>query len=159
MLARFCFTVPGVAQPQGSKRIVGGAHPRLLDANVERLKPWRAAVTMVAVQAVETWCRKHHGFSDSQCPFPLTNPVEVQCNFIFPHPKSHYRTGEHASELKTTTPTWHSIRPDLDKLARAVLDSLTDAAIWVDDSQVSRLICTKTYGNQPQVQIEITELG
>lgn len=44
--------------------------------------------------------------------------------------------------------TQPSVRPDLDKLCRAVLDALTDAGIWHDDSQVCSLSAIKVYADE-----------
>ena len=40
---------------------------------------------------------------------------------------------------------WGNRRHDVDKLARAVLDALTDAALWKDDSQVAQLVAEKRW--------------
>lgn len=59
--------------------------------------------------------------------------MTVRLDFILPRPKS-----------LPKKPRWHTTKPDLDKLARAVLDALTGLA-WRDDSQVVALTCTKRY--------------
>ena len=48
------------------------------------------------------------------------------------------------------------VRPDLDKLIRAVLDGLTDVA-YEDDQQVVRLTAQKSYGETEGVHIRISE--
>lgn len=50
-------------------------------------------------------------------------------------------------------------RPDVDKLSRAVLDALSMAGIWGDDSQVTHLCATKRVaeiGEEPGCRITIT---
>ena len=45
--------------------------------------------------------------------------------------------------------------PDLDKLVRAVCDSLTDAEVWEDDAQLVRLTCEKHYVNAGEDGVSI----
>ena len=49
------------------------------------------------------------------------------------------------------------MRPDIDKLARAILDALTDARVWPDDGQVVTMHVEKRYG-EPGVEIEAISL-
>lgn len=48
------------------------------------------------------------------------------------------------------------VRPDLDKLIRAVLDGLTGVA-YEDDQQVIRITAQKAYGETEGVHIKINE--
>lgn len=75
---------------------------------------------------------------------PLAGPVDVSVLFLMPKPKG----------TKRTTPY---VRPDIDKLARAVLDGLTGAA-FEDDGQVTRLSLEKEYG-PPGCVITIRGVG
>ena len=63
---------------------------------------------------------------------PLEGPVKVSIVFRMPEPKQNRRRLPH-------------VRPDVDKLARAVLDGLTGAA-FADDCQVVDLRARKVYG-------------
>ena len=49
---------------------------------------------------------------------------------------------------------WRSVRPDLDKLARAVLDALT-GIVWVDDDQVVELAYRKQGGLEGVGRIKV----
>lgn len=69
--------------------------------------------------------------------------VEIILTFVMLKPKS----------VKREQPF---VRPDLDKLIRAVLDGLTDVA-YVDDCQVTRITATKTYGENQGVWIRVTD--
>ena len=69
--------------------------------------------------------------------------VEVALTFIMLKPKT----------VKRKEPF---VRPDLDKLIRAVLDGLTDVA-YLDDQQVTHIQATKVYGDNQGVWIRITD--
>lgn len=76
---------------------------------------------------------------------PFTTAVNVALTFWLPRPKTvkrPYATGTY----------------DIDKLTRAVLDSVTQAGIWRDDSDVVDLTVRKTYADlhEPGVLISIT---
>ena len=59
---------------------------------------------------------------------------------------------------KTVKRELHTVKPDLDKLTRAILDGITQSgAIWADDSQVVSLFVVKQYGDEAAVSIEIAE--
>ena len=49
---------------------------------------------------------------------------------------------------------WRPVRPDIDKLARAVLDALT-GIVWVDDDQVVELVCRKRWWVEGGVRIQV----
>jgi len=95
------------------------------------LKAWRDQVRFIAQQA----------FIGAE---PFNGAVEVLLNFRLPRPKSHYRTGRFAHVLRDDAPIWVTTRPDVDKLARAILDALTGVG-YCDDSQVASLAPTKRY--------------
>lgn len=69
--------------------------------------------------------------------------VEIALTFITNKPKTSKRSEPY-------------IRPDLDKLIRAVLDGLTGVA-YEDDGQVTKVIAQKQYGNSEGVWIRITD--
>jgi crossover junction endodeoxyribonuclease RusA len=134
-------TVRGTPAPQGSKRHVGGG--RMVEMS-KAVGPWREAVRAETQRAMNG-----HG--------PISGPVGVRVVFGLARPRAHYRTGRNAHMLKDTAPVFPSGRPDVDKLARAVLDGLTMGGIWTDDSQVVRLEAVKNYG-QPGCQIAVFTL-
>ena len=47
-------------------------------------------------------------------------------------------------------------KPDVDNIAKAVLDAL-NGVIWVDDKQVVELTVKKYYGTSNEIQIEIED--
>lgn len=124
----------GLPAPQGSKRIMRG---RLIEASGEKLKKWRKEIARVCVE--------------SQNPELILAPVQVKVNFYLPRPAS-------VKQAKRPLPI---VPPDIDKLARAVLDGIGQSeTIWRDDSQVIRLQATKYYADerQPGAEIEISVL-
>lgn len=124
------FFVAGIPIPQGSKTayVVKG-RAVLADANAKKLKPWRKEITRVARAA---WLDRDQ----------LAGAVRVLTVFVFERPKS----------VKRRLP-W--VKPDADKLARAVLDGVTDAGLWKDDCQVVRLVVEKVYGAAPGVHVSV----
>lgn len=129
------FFVAGVPVEQGSKKaFVVGRRAVIVDNNKDRLKPWRAEVTRVARA---TWSYGR----------PIEGPVRVVASFVLPRPKSVRRE-------------YPSVRPDVDKLLRALFDGITDAeVVWRDDSQVVSVETSKVYGAEPGVHVEISSVG
>jgi crossover junction endodeoxyribonuclease RusA len=123
--------VSGRPAPQGSKKHVGNGV--MLEMS-KAVAPWRTTVAWHAAQAHRT--------------APLDGPLRVEFAFVMPRPTS-------LPKRKATPP--HIKRPDLDKLARAVMDALT-GVVWRDDSQVNDLHPTKRYAEldeQPGVHIRV----
>jgi crossover junction endodeoxyribonuclease RusA len=137
------FNVPGIPAPGGSKRaFVINGKARLTDAGGERNKNWRAVVGLAAHRA---GCA------------PLDGPLELSIVFIMPRPKSHYRTGRHAGQLRPDAPHWHTSRPDSTKLTRSTEDALLGLC-WQDDAQVSRQVVDKIYGDVPGARITVWKI-
>lgn len=78
------------------------------------------------------------------------NPVSVTITAVFKRPKSHYTK----SGVKPSAPLLP--RADVDNVAKAVLDAITDSgAIWHDDKQVAKLTVDKRYGDHGFTEIFI----
>jgi crossover junction endodeoxyribonuclease RusA len=73
-------------------------------------------------------------------------PVEISMTFFLDRPKNQYRTGKHAAELRPDAQMFPASMPDVDKLARLILDALTGIA-WKDDGQVVILTAIKRYAD------------
>lgn len=83
---------------------------------------------------------------------PFGGPVEVNIVCHFARPASHLRKD---GSPKASAPLYP--RPDVDNLAKAVLDALTDAGAWADDSQVVSLAVRKKWSQVAHTLITITE--
>lgn len=126
------FTVPGKPAPQGSKRHVGRG---ILIESSREVGPWRERIALAA----------HNAMYVAGQPL-LGGAVDVRLEFVMPRPKSTPRDTPAAIK-----------RPDIDKLARAVLDAITSVVI-ADDSQVVGLRATKRLAlpdENPGVDVEV----
>jgi Holliday junction resolvase RusA-like endonuclease len=78
---------------------------------------------------------------------PITKPIQVCVVSVFQRPKSHM-TGR--GVIKATAPRLP--RPDVDNLAKAVLDALGD---FFDDTLVESLQVSKSYGDVAHTKVVI----
>lgn len=129
--------IEGTPVPQGSKTayVVNGR--AVLTEASKKLKPWRKHVTETATQTayVKKW-------------LTISTACTVDMTFLFERPKS------------AKSREYPSVKPDLDKLARAVLDGLSDANIWNDDAQVVTLRARKRYVEaNPCAVVTVIPLG
>lgn len=140
--------VRGDAKPQGSKvKLRYG-----MKESAEGLPAWREAVRHAAA--------KH--LNDIGQP-PYLGAVRLVVTFTKKRPKSHYGTGRNANVLKESAPEDCTGRNhgDVDKLCRAVMDALTMAGLWRDDSQVTHMEAARVWcepGQPPGVAIEVEAL-
>jgi len=134
------FFVSGHPRGQGSKRHVGGG--RLVESSKD-LAPWRKAIAEEARAAL----------GELEL---FSGPVRVQAVFWFQRPASHYGTGRNAGNLKASAPRFRDSLPDVDKLARALLDGLVIGGVLRDDRLVVQLWAEKLYG-LPGVLVEVSE--
>lgn len=113
--------VPGRPAPQGSKRYLGRSGGKGITVESSKaVAPWRADI-------------REHVAARAETESVTDGPITLRLQFVMPRP---------ASAPKRRTPDAVK-RPDLDKLARAVLDALGSAGVWRDDSQVVQLRASK----------------
>jgi crossover junction endodeoxyribonuclease RusA len=111
--------VSGDPASQGSHSVING---RIVQVNSAKHKKWRNAVVFAALDLIgEDWV-------------PIDEPVELSVIFYLPRPK-------------TATREFPAVMPDLDKLIRAVGDSLTTAGIISDDSRIIAIHAHKLYAD------------
>lgn len=84
----------------------------------------------------------------------ITGEIKVRIDFFMPIPKSMSKADRRKAEAKELLP---AKRPDIDNLAKSVLDSLNETAYW-DDNQIVQLRLNKWYGAEPRIEITITEI-
>jgi len=82
---------------------------------------------------------------------PLSGALSVTLLFRMPRPKGHYGTGRNATVLKLASPLNHECKPDLDNLAKAVLDAMTVGGWWGDDCQITDLRVRKEWAGVGQL--------
>jgi crossover junction endodeoxyribonuclease RusA len=139
---KITLTVFGTPEAQGSKRAFvvpgkGGGKPRAVvvdNAKVE-LKTWRQEITRTAIQMTGG------PHEPDKLPFPAGVPVLVYMHFYLDRPPS----------VKRELP---AVKPDWDKLARAVGDALI-GVVYGDDCQVVRAKVAKDYGSPSRVEITV----
>ena len=151
------FTVYGKAAPAGSKRSL---------VPIDKFgNPYRSKKTnRIVVNTVDAnpkskgWKNQVANEAARHMTGPLiTGPVKLELTFFMSRPLAHYGTGRNAGNLKASAPRYHTIKPDVLKLARGVEDALTDV-VWKDDSQIVLEPLSKEYGERPGVWVQITEL-
>lgn len=145
--------VAGLPAPQGSKNPVpvkthgkwatgkGGRPIISLIDSCKRLKPWRE---MVARRARAEWGGRRLELG----------PIILVMTFVFERPRNHFRTGKFSAELRPDAPQHLLSFPDVDKLARAICDSLT-GVIYSDDAQVIQIDAAKKYGQASGARIQV----
>lgn len=114
--------IEGTPVPQGSKTAVVINGKAVMFEANKKHKVWR-----------------DHVASRMRGATPVTDPVRCELTFIFERPK-------------TVKREWPSVKPDIDKLARTILDAAT-GHIVKDDAQVIILNCRKDYGNKAGVLV------
>jgi Holliday junction resolvase RusA-like endonuclease len=132
-MAEVSLSVTGDPASQGSHAIM---HGRIVQVNSSKHKAWRKAIVQEAIATLP---------DDWQ---PINEPCELIVNFYLPKPK-------------TVDRQLPSVSPDLDKLIRAVGDSLTDSGVVIDDSRIVRISARKLYaeGIAPGATIQVKTLN
>ena len=127
------FTVLGEPVPQPRPRIA--ARGRFAHAYVPAKHPVHAYRAAIAEEAAKA------GLEETAV------PVEVIVDAVFARPKSHMTK----NGVKPSAPALP--RPDVDNVAKAVLDALQ--GVMGDDTNVRRLVVEKSYGSEARTTIRI----
>lgn len=133
--------VPGVPAPQGSARAFVRGNRAIITHDNKKTMPWRDSIA---------WHARAR-FNIDSIMWPRPSALHVEVDFVMPRRKA---------EPKRVTPA-HTRKPDVDKLARAVLDALT-GILFEDDSQVVALIAgkrTADVSEQPGAHIRVSEVA
>jgi crossover junction endodeoxyribonuclease RusA len=145
------FTVYGEAAPQGSKTVGRTKSGRSFVREAsKRTKPWRGEVQQAAGRAVE-----EAGWELAR------GPVRLDLSFHFPRPKSHLSSSKsRPGALLPSAPEYHTKKPDVLKVTRAVEDAMA-GIVYLDDSQIVIELATKAYAapDEPaRVEINVTAM-
>ncbi len=122
----------GDPAPQGSKRIIYG---RIVEASSEKLKKWRRAIADACIEARQS---QDYFFTDA---------VRVDAIFYLPRPRT----------VKQEKRQYPIVPPDVDKLARGLLDGIGQSQMmWGDDSHVIQLYVQKLYDDERPAGASVT---
>jgi crossover junction endodeoxyribonuclease RusA len=127
--------VPGTPVPQGSKNAYLRGGRIVLVESAKALKSYRAEVS-AAVRSAAT----EVGFRKVARP----GAVHIHISFSFVRPKTNRNPD-------------HTVKPDIDKLCRTILDGITQTEqVFEDDSQVTMLTALKQYADNAETLIVVT---
>lgn len=127
--------VPGIPVPKGSMNAFPTKGPRkvvMVDQQSARLKKWKSTLRNILLPHVN---REHCLHS--------SGAYHVTLTFLLPRPGYHFQIGTKQVK-KQHASSQHRVKPDLDKLVRAVFDSLTKE-VWADDAHISSVLAQKVY--------------
>lgn len=146
MDATLTFAVDGPPVPQPRPRIsTWGGRGRAYTPKDHAVVPYRQAVAIRAALAAQAarWEQ-------------ATGPVEVEITCQFQRPASHLtKSVKGPPSVRQTAPAFPP-RADVDNLAKAVLDAVSDSGVvWDDDDQVVRLVVSKAYWPRAGVVVTI----
>ena len=98
-------------------------------------------VRMYTPNSAKEWQVKVAASAYTKFYSPLSGALDVTLAFYFNRPKSHTTK---SGSLKLSAPLEHRFKPDVDNLAKCVLDAMNEIA-YTDDSQIQSLVVTKRY--------------
>jgi len=128
------FTVAGQPVPQPRPRVsTAGGFARAYVPGKHPVHGYREAIAAAARGAGLT---------------ATGEPLNVVIDAVFERPKSHMRK----DGVKPDAPKLP--RPDVDNIAKAVLDALQD--VMGDDSLVGRLVVEKSYGQEARTTVRVS---
>ena len=127
-MSSFPIWIPGTPIPQGSKSVTRTGV--MFEAN-RQLKPWRETMS----NAFTAWTATFQGVWE-----PYDGPLAVDVTFWMPRPQ----------RPKYSLP---AVKPDADKLCRALGDAMTTSGLIADDARITTWHARKRYGDTPGIAI------
>lgn len=126
------FTIPGTpkAQPRVKGRIAG--------------KGPKSFVQVYTPDTADDWKRTVATFTRIKMKV-TPGPIDLMLSFRIQRPKAHFGTGKNAQKLREAAPFYHAQKPDVDNLAKAVIDAMVDSGRIDDDSNVISLVVIKNW--------------
>lgn len=134
-MKKFNITIPIAPVPKARPRFTRYGHTYTPD----KTKNYEKAIA-------EYWQQATNGFQ-----YDKEQPLVVNLVFGMPIPKS---TSKSKTELMANGTIRPTKKPDVDNLAKAVMDGLNGVA-WADDSQVVKVSIYKEYAKEPYVYIYV----
>lgn len=137
------FKVEGKAVPQPRPRVVRMRNGQSRAYNSEKSVVYKRIVKAAALSEMN---KQRLTMTD--------RPLAMRLTFVFTPPKSYTKKKLEAvksGELRYTK------KPDLDNLAKAILDACNNT-VYKDDSQIITLSINKEYGHTDHVAVKITQL-
>lgn len=144
-MIQFRVSVLPVAQPRSRAVSIDGHAAVYAAPKSHPIHAFKATVRLAA----------HESLIKLGAAAPLEGPLQLTTEFILPRP---------AAKCWKTKPTpsyWHTGKPDVDNLWKAVADSLT-GLIWRDDSQIAVASIYKRVaagGEQPGMIVQVEPAG
>jgi Holliday junction resolvase RusA-like endonuclease len=127
-----------VGQPR-ARACIRGRHAGVYDPGTA--DAWKR---VVAIRAKEAWDKVQ-----------FDGPVKLTLSIWMPRPKKHFTS----KGRKPFAPVWHTQKPDLDIIEKAIKDAITDAGVWKDDCLVCEVTKTKRFADlQSGAHIVIEEI-
>ena len=129
-------------QPRARATRAGGFVRMYTPGTADAMKTGLAVEAIQQMQA-QGWWRDYHG------------PVSVTIWALMVRPKAHFLRGQ----VRDDAPRRHPHKPDVDNIAKAVLDALTKACVWHDDAQVDWILVRRRWAigdEKPGLIVEVT---
>ena len=137
------FRVQADPVAQGRPRLTtAGGFARAFDP--KKSKEWKAFIKDVAMKAME----------DGGHRMPLMGPLCARMRFGFALPKSKYR------KRVPRERSWHTKRPDIDNLIKAIFDAC-ESVVYINDTSIAKVVIDKiecAQGEAPFVSVSFTEM-
>lgn len=127
MRTLFLSALPPDSRPRAAPRY--GAGGRIVGARAHSSAAYARWKDAAAAEARTCW-------GDNP---PAEGPLDVRICAVLPPPKA-------ARPIAGAPRRWAPRKPDVDNVAKGVLDALTDAGVWGDDAQVVSLSVHRCWG-------------
>jgi len=134
--------IPGKAVPKERPRTVRDAN-----GDVRTFTPGRTTRYSKTISTVGQSAMRGYG--------PFSGPVACVMTFVFPVPRSWSAERREKALAGAILPT---IRPDLDNVAKTILDGL-NGIVFYDDAQITTKTVSKVYGATPETRLVFRPLA
>lgn len=136
---RYNFTV--------NTKAIGKERPRF---NMYSKTTYTPQKTKIYEEKIKNTFHEKYGFKIN----PSANEIYIKIDVEYAPPKS-YSKKKRQELIDCKQGYMH--KPDVDNIAKAVLDAL-NGIVWLDDKQVVGLLALKAYGKEDKINIEILEV-